>query len=209
LTRHKINLLARPSVSIAVFALVVALDQLTKAVALSLLGDSVFDGAMRSDHARRLVGDVVWLFVAYNPGAAFSFAPQSFLPFLHPTVFYGILVAAACYFLTKLWIARRHPIVRLSVVLVLAGAVGNFIDRVRIHHVVDFISVGIPGISWRWPTFNVADAAICTGAVMLAWGEHLVAAIKDHRAARHVPVPGPDEIGPDGDASASGRSARK
>ncbi|MEN9308287.1 MAG: signal peptidase [Fibrobacterota bacterium] len=171
-----------------------------------MLGDSVFGGAIRTDHARRLVGDVVWLFVAYNPGAAFSFAPQEFLPFLHPTAFYGALVAVVGFFLIKIWITRRHPVVRLSVVLVLGGAIGNFIDRVRINHVVDFISVGIPGITWRWPTFNIADAAICTGAVMLAWGEHLVAAIKDHRAARRVPVPGPDEIGPDG-ISSSGQAA--
>lgn len=207
MTRHKINLFARPSISVLVFALVVALDQATKAIALSLLGDSVFDGAVRTDHARKLIGDFVWLFVAYNPGSAFSFAPQKFLPFLHPTVFYGILVALAGFFLTKLWIARRHPIVRLSVVLVMGGAVGNFIDRVRIHFVVDFISVGIPGVTWRWPTFNVADSAICIGAVMLAWGEHLVASMRDHRAARHVPVPLPDQLGPDGAGSSSGPTA--
>lgn len=207
MTRHKINLFARPSVSILVFFVVVALDQLTKALALSVLGNSVFDGAMRTDHARKLVGDFVWLFVAYNPGSAFSFAPQKYLPFLHPTVFYGILVALAVFFLTKLWIARRNPIVRLSVVLVLGGAVGNFIDRVRIHFVVDFISVGIPGITWRWPTFNIADAAICIGAVMLAWGEHRVAAIRDHRDARRVPVPSPDQFGPDGAGPSSGPMA--
>jgi len=203
LTRHKINLLARPSVSVGLFFFVVALDQLTKAIALSILGDNVFDGVIRSDHARRLIGDFVWLFVAYNPGAAFSLAPQKFLPFLHPTAFYAVLVALAGFFLGKLWIARRNPVVRTAIVLVLGGAVGNFIDRVRIHHVVDFISIGMPEIKWRWPTFNLADAAICTGAVLLAWGEHLVAARRDHREARRVPVPKPDEQGPDGVPSAA------
>ncbi len=192
------NLFARPSVSIGTLGLIVALDQLTKAYALQLLGDSVFDGAIRSDHARRIIGDYVRLFVAYNPGAAFSIAPQRLLPFLHPTVFYGLLVGMAAYFLAKLWIARRNAIVRLAIVMVLGGALGNFIDRLRLHFVVDFISVGIPGITWRWPTFNLADSAICVGAVLLAWGEHKVAAQRDHRQARHVPNPQPDEIGPDG-----------
>lgn len=50
--------------------------------------------------------------------------------------------------------------------LLLAGVAGNLIDRVRLGYVVDFIEVFIG--SYQWPTFNVADAAICTGAAMLA-----------------------------------------
>ncbi len=50
--------------------------------------------------------------------------------------------------------------------LLLAGIAGNLTDRVRLGHVVDFIEVFIG--SYQWPTFNVADAAICTGAALLA-----------------------------------------
>lgn len=206
MTRHKINLLARPSVSVGILLGVVALDQITKALALSVLGDSVFGGAVRSDHARRLVGDFLWLFVAYNPGAAFSFAPQRLLPFLHPTLFYGALVGVVGYFLGRLWIDRKNPLVRTAVALVLGGGVGNFIDRVRINHVVDFISMGVPGITWRWPTFNLADAAICIGAVLLVVGERQVVLQRDHRDARRVPVPKPGEQGPDGAPSAGGNA---
>jgi signal peptidase II len=50
--------------------------------------------------------------------------------------------------------------------LLLAGIAGNLTDRVRLGHVIDFIEVHIG--SFQWPTFNVADAAICVGAGLLA-----------------------------------------
>ena len=53
-----------------------------------------------------------------------------------------------------------------ALALLLAGVAGNLTDRVRFGHVVDFIEVFIG--SYQWPTFNVADAAICTGAALLA-----------------------------------------
>jgi signal peptidase II len=56
----------------------------------------------------------------------------------------------------------------LAIALVSSGAFGNLIDRVRHEYgVVDFIDVGI-GAS-RWPTFNIADMAVSTGAFLLAW----------------------------------------
>jgi len=51
--------------------------------------------------------------------------------------------------------------------LLLAGIAGNLTDRVRLGHVIDFVEVHI-GPSFQWPTFNVADAAICVGAGLLA-----------------------------------------
>jgi signal peptidase II len=55
-----------------------------------------------------------------------------------------------------------------AITLVAAGAIGNLIDRVRTElGVVDFIDLGIAG--YRWPTFNVADMAVSTGAFLLAW----------------------------------------
>ena len=50
-------------------------------------------------------------------------------------------------------------------VLILAGAIGNLIDRIRVGYVVDFIELYYGG--WRFPAFNVADMAIFLGAVML------------------------------------------
>lgn len=191
MTRDKLDLLARPSVGAGLLATVIVLDQATKLLALNLLGDSVFMGQIRSDHARRILGDFVWLFVAYNPGAAFSMTPQSLLPFLPPILFYILLTAVAGWFLVRLWVRRRDPVVRIGATLVLAGALGNLFDRLRIAHVVDFISVGVPGVAWRWPTFNIADSAICTGVCLLLWGESRLQSRQNHSA--RIPPPGPEE----------------
>jgi signal peptidase II len=52
--------------------------------------------------------------------------------------------------------------------LVCGGAIGNLIDRIRSPvGVVDFLDIGFG--NWRWPTFNVADIAVTTGAILLAW----------------------------------------
>jgi signal peptidase II len=59
---------------------------------------------------------------------------------------------------TKLWL-------RIALALILGGAIGNLIDRIIYHHVIDFIDLYIH--SWHWPVFNFADTAICIGAVML------------------------------------------
>ena len=50
--------------------------------------------------------------------------------------------------------------------LTLGGAVGNFIDRVRLHYVVDFLDVYVG--THHWPVFNIADSAICVGVALLA-----------------------------------------
>jgi signal peptidase II len=170
-TASKPHFLTRPFTSAGVVLSVLALDQITKLLALNLLGDSLFLGHVRSDHARKVVGDFLWLFVAYNPGSAFSLAPQSLLPFLPPTVFFALLTAVAAIFLVRFWLRHPEPFVRIGSALVLAGALGNLTDRLRITYVVDFISVGVPGALWRWPTFNVADSAICVGVGLLLWGE--------------------------------------
>lgn len=55
----------------------------------------------------------------------------------------------------------------LALALPLGGALGNLLDRVRLHYVVDFLDVHI-GRLYQWPVFNVADSAICIGVALLA-----------------------------------------
>jgi len=162
---------SNPWSSAGLLVAVLAADQITKLLALGHLGDSISLGQIHSDHARKVAGDFLWFFVAYNPGAAFSMAPQALLPFLPPTAFYALLTALAGGILTRLWIHNRTRLVRVGATLVLAGALGNLLDRFRLAHVVDFISVGVPGVSWRWPTFNLADSGITIGVCLLLWGE--------------------------------------
>ena len=67
--------------------------------------------------------------------------------------------------LLLLYRSQRFPtaLLRLSLGLQLGGAFGNLLDRVRLGHVTDWVDIG------PWPVFNVADACIVTGLVLLAW----------------------------------------
>jgi signal peptidase II len=112
-----------------------------------------------------VLGSVVKLVLVYNPGAAFGlwFGPNSRWIFL-------LLTACALAVLTKLYRATASgDMVRtVAIGLVCGGAVGNLFDRVRSSNgVVDFIDIGVG--YHRWPTFNVADMAVTTGAILLAW----------------------------------------
>jgi signal peptidase II len=102
-----------------------------------------------------------WLAVEYtqNRGAAFGM-----LSGLAP-----ILIAASFAILTGLvllYMRQATPAVWLTVAigLISGGALGNLFDRVRLGHVVDFLSVG------PWPNFNIADSAITVGVLILVWG---------------------------------------
>lgn len=113
---------------------------------------------------REVVGEWLRLTLVYNPGAAFGLhlGPQS------RWIFTGLTLVALAV-LASLW-RQSRPGERwrvLALALVSGGAVGNLLDRLRSGRgVVDFIDVGIGDL--RWPTFNVADIAVSTGACLLA-----------------------------------------
>jgi signal peptidase II len=135
----------------AVAAVVLVLDQLTKAaiVATTELGARI-----------SVIGDVIELRHHRNTGAAFSLLEGQLWLFLVVTVLgLGMIV----YFHRSL----RGRALWLQVVLglILGGTLGNFVDRVRYGYVVDFVSVGIGEL--RWPTFNVADASLVVGILLL------------------------------------------
>ena len=67
---------------------------------------------------------------------------------------------------------RKHPGQRMfcwALALILGGAIGNVIDRVVYGHVIDFLDVYVG--NWHWPAFNLADSAICVGAVLFVVDE--------------------------------------
>jgi signal peptidase II len=145
-----------------VFAGVVLLDVITKAVAVSVLAPS--------GRPETVVGDWVRFALVYNPGAAFGLHLGAFSRWI-----FMALTAVALMILSRLYREAAASDFRrvLAVTLVAAGAVGNVIDRIRSElGVVDFIDVGVG--PHRWPTFNVADIAVTTGAALLAvvlWNE--------------------------------------
>lgn len=142
------RLIYRDLVLLQLAALVFLLDQFSKFLVrqtLSLLESFPADGFARITHTYN-TGSAFGLFQGYN-------APLIFVSFL------GIVILVLLYRTQSLPLG----LLRLSLGLQLGGAVGNLLDRVRLGHVTDWIDLG------PWPVFNVADASIVTGLVILAW----------------------------------------
>lgn len=105
------------------------------------------------------------LVLVYNRGAAFSFLSSA--SGWQRELFIAIALVAS------VWIGyllRRHSQERLfcsALSLILGGALGNLIDRLRLGVVVDFFDFHLLG--YHWPAFNVADSAITVGALLLVW----------------------------------------
>lgn len=136
-------------------ALIVAVDQLTKYAVVQYF----------ATNPALVVTPFFNLVLVYNPGAAFSFLADA--GGWQRGLFIAIALAASAwivYLLRKFSHQRRFA---LALSLVLAGAVGNVIDRILFGAVVDFLDFHAFG--WHWPAFNVADSAITCGAVLLAW----------------------------------------
>jgi signal peptidase II len=80
------------------------------------------------------------------------------------------LVAAVIVTVLIYWLSRvESSVLAVAIGLIIGGAIGNVLDRIRLGAVVDFLDFHIG--TWHWPAFNVADSAICIGvAVMLLDG---------------------------------------
>ena len=109
----------------------------------------------------------------FNKGAAFSFLEDAsgWQKWLFVALALGV-GAAILVWLRRLR-ARSQGLLCCSLTLILGGAIGNVIDRLRLGHVVDFISAHW-GREHYFPAFNVADSAITIGAILLlldAWRE--------------------------------------
>lgn len=104
------------------------------------------------------------LVLVHNTGAAFSFLAGA--GGWQRWFFVGLTLVIAAG--VAVWLVRSADQSRatpLALALVLGGALGNLIDRLRFGYVIDFFDVHAAG--WHWPAFNVADAAISCGAVLL------------------------------------------
>ena len=142
-------------------------DQLTKLWALVRFTNDT--GAPNHD-VINVIGEWIRFQLVFNKGAAFSSRPQDLMPFLPPWLFFLLISIVASVVL--LWfyrsIDKRDWMSRLGVVMILGGAVGNFIDRMRLSMVVDFIDCDLPDfIMTRFPTFNVADSFVTVGVAVV------------------------------------------
>ena len=142
-------------------------DQLTKLWAVARFTNET--GAPNHEYID-VIGSLVRFGLVFNKGAAFSSRPQDLAPFLPPWLFFLLISVIATIVL--LWfyksIDKRDWMSRLGVVMILGGAVGNFIDRMRLQMVVDFIDCDFPDfIMTRFPTFNVADSFVTVGVAVV------------------------------------------
>ena len=142
------------AVWLLVAAAVVVVDQWTKVLATANLD------------LYRPVELTAWLnlTLAHNTGAAFSLLSDA--SGWQRWFFLAVALVVSAVVVVWLWRTARHEWPQaLALSLVLGGAIGNVVDRLRLGYVVDFIDVHAAG--WHWPAFNVADSAISVGVVVL------------------------------------------
>ncbi|WP_129596369.1 signal peptidase II [Anaerophilus nitritogenes] len=105
-----------------------------------------------------IVKNIFHITYVQNAGAAFGILKNQKIFFIIATVFIMASIFIYIYKQTKL-----HKILSVSLSLVIAGAIGNLIDRIRFGYVIDFFDFRI------WPVFNIADMCIVFGAIGLCY----------------------------------------
>lgn len=137
---------------------ILVLDRVTKiAIAESMpygASESVIGGFFNLVHVR-------------NRGIAFSMfadAPPWFRDMVLPAVSLAAIVVIVAALRQR---AIMHPLSRIGLALILAGAAGNLCDRLLYGYVTDFLDIYVG--SYHWPAFNVADSALTVGAILLIW----------------------------------------
>jgi signal peptidase II len=168
----------------------IVVDQYTKYLARANF--SLPSGEPDYFKLKHILGEWLQFRLVYNTGAAFGMKPQSLISFLNPTVFYVLFSAAAIVVLALFYrkLTLHDAWQKYGVALILSGAFGNLIDRLRFQKVTDFIDVGIPSLPTRWPTFNIADSCVCVGVAMIVLAPML------HKSHRSGPVAGAGATGP-------------
>ncbi|MCB0307960.1 MAG: signal peptidase II [Bdellovibrionales bacterium] len=128
--------------------------------------------SFRLGDSRPILEGFFHLTLVHNKGAAFGMGNTMSKPFFVTVSFAALAYLVFLYY--KLDDDHKYSI--WGVGLIMAGALGNLIDRIRLGYVVDFLDVFIK--QYHWPAFNVADAAITVGAVL--FGIDLIWKNKEH-----------------------------
>jgi signal peptidase II len=137
-------------------ALVILLDRLSKTWIIHHI---------RPGSAIAIIPGVFRLTHVLNTGAAFSLL-ENLPPYRVRIGLIVFSVLAAILVFAMLWrVGRTFTLTSIALALILGGALANLYDRIRYHHVVDFLEVHI--VHYHWPDFNVADSCIVIGACFL------------------------------------------
>jgi signal peptidase II len=143
---------------LATAAVVAILDQLSKAAVLAHFAGRAFDADRMTPFFN--------LVLTFNRGMSFGMfnagqANAGGLNALFFSLAAAVIVAGLVYWLSRV----STPLLAVAIGLVVGGAIGNVVDRIRHGAVVDFLDFHIG--YWHWPAFNLADSAICIGVAMM------------------------------------------
>ncbi len=134
---------------IGLSTLVIVIDQATK---------YWIQSRMAYGESSPVIREIFHITYILNPGAAFGILENKTWFFIAVAL---VLLAGVAYLYPRM--PANQPVVKLGAGLLVGGAIGNLIDRVRIGYVIDFFDFRI------WPIFNVADICIVCGVACLAY----------------------------------------
>ena len=147
----------RRGIVLAISALVVLLDRITKHIVAQQLPNG---------QAHTVIPGIFRISDVHNTGAAFSMFAENASSVTVRYILIAFSIVAVIILFGMLWRIGRHlTITSTALALILGGAFGNLYDRVRYHYVIDFLEVHI--VNYHWPDFNVADSCIVIGACLL------------------------------------------
>lgn len=162
------SLKSRVFLLVSMVVISVAADQATKVWAEKNLAYEFSPGQFYPQHDVTVIPKFFNLIYKENPAAAFSIT-SSIPEWIRKPFLLTVSIVATLFFL--IWYFRIKDadwLILSSFSLIMGGAVGNLIDRMRLGYVIDFIDwhagfLGYPGA--HWPTFNIADSCIVIGAI--------------------------------------------
>ena len=166
---------------IGLAAAVVVADQATKALVTS---------ALQPGESRPILGDLLRIVFSQNSGALFGLFKDNAAMF--GLVSLGVIGLIVAYHGR----AGGSTFMTVTLGLLLGGAIGNMLDRLRLGYVVDFVDGGIGTV--RWYTFNVADAAISLAIVLLIVAALRPSLVEPIGREASTPAP-PRQAAPDGE----------
>lgn len=132
--------------------LILLVDQLSKTIIMQWLGPQA------DRHRWEIAGEYLAFEYLENRGAAFGIMTG------HTGLLTGLSIGIAAVGIALMWQqATQHAVTAVAIGMIVGGALGNIIDRIRLGYVVDFVAIGI------WPKFNLADSSITVGVLSLLW----------------------------------------
>ncbi|MCK6406457.1 MAG: signal peptidase II [Rhodocyclaceae bacterium] len=148
-------------------AVVIVLDQISKQIVLANIayGETIYVAPFWN-----------WV-LTFNRGAAFSFLASE--EGWQRWFFTVLALGVSGWIVFMLRSHAGQKLLSLALALIMGGALGNVIDRIRFGAVVDFVQWHAAG--FYWPAFNVADSAITVGAVLMVWDQFVSGAVKARR----------------------------